>query len=485
MIINSNNPKYGMKYLLAVVILLISIRVDAQRNDPSSGFLVKPYLQIGRSSTPRSLQLLWHSAGSNETWLAEYKTNDDSIWKRSENLTASKISVSGIEPFTIYNASFTSLEPGGSFSYRVSKNDNIIFSAEANAPKIPGQSFRVAISGDMGAGTRQAGKIAYAIFKSNPDLVAIAGDIVYSQGLISEYKTKFWPVYNRDNADTNGAPLMRSLPFVAAVGNHDADTRDLDRFPGALAYYLFWDQPLNGPVGTEGGAIVPVLKGSDANKKNFLEGAGDKYPRMTNFSFNYGNAHWTVLDSDAYVDWTDSTLRDWVIRDLENAKSSVWRFVLFHHPGFNSSRAHYEQQQMRLLAPIFEKGNVDIVFSGHVHNYQRTYPLKFTPDRSGTLLMTGNRVNGRVVNGRWELDKTFDGKQHRKPNGIIYIITGAGGAGLYNPEQSEDVDSWQKFTLKFLSTTNTFTVIDVNGKELTLRQVDMNGKDVDRIRIEK
>ena len=117
---------------------------------------------------------------------------------------------------------------------------------------------------------------------------------------------------NKDLADSTGAPLLRSIPVVAAVGNHDALTRDLDRFPGALAYYHFWEQPLNGPEGKEGDALVPLLKASDANRKAFMEGAGEKYPRMTNFSFDYGNAHWTVLDSNPYVEWNDSLLKNWV-----------------------------------------------------------------------------------------------------------------------------------------------------------------------------
>jgi 3',5'-cyclic AMP phosphodiesterase CpdA len=231
----------------------------------------------------------------------------------------------------------------------------------------------------MATGTKQSGRIANGIYNSNPDLVAVAGDIVYNRGMISEYKTKYWPVYNADQIDSFNVPLLRSIPFVAAPGNHDLLSRDLDQYPASLAYYHFWEQPLNGPDGKEGGALVPALKASDANRKAFLDGAGEKYPRMSNFSFDYGNAHWTVLDSNPYVEWNDSLLKDWVIKDLAVAQNATWRFVLLHHPGFNSSRAHYEQQQMRLLAPIFEKGNVDIVFAGHVHNYQRSYPMTFKP----------------------------------------------------------------------------------------------------------
>ncbi|HEY5771619.1 MAG TPA: metallophosphoesterase family protein [Chitinophagaceae bacterium] len=472
-----------MKHYILAFLLFLSFQAYNQQPD----FLVKPYIQIGKTPSTQSMQVLWHTAISNDVWLVEYKNSTSNEWIKSQNQTSSKIAVAGLDPFIVYSASFTGLIPGSTFIYRVSKNGKVVFDAEAKALKSKEQSYRVAISGDMGAGTNTAKKIAFEISKAKPDMVAIAGDIVYNRGLISEYKTKFWPVYNKDIADTLGAPLMRSIPFVAAVGNHDALTRDLNSFPDALAYYHFWDQPLNGPIGKEGGAFVPALTGSDANKKAFYDGAGEKYPRMTNFSFDQGNAHWTVIDSDPYVDWNDSTLRDWVAKDLAAAANATWRIVLFHHPGFNSSRAHYEQQQMRLIAPILEKGKVDLVFAGHVHNYQRTYPMTFVPDNLGSQLVAGtnNIKTGKVVNGRWTLDKKFDGKRHTKPSGVIYITTGAGGQGLYNPEQQKDTDSWQKFTIKFVSTVHSFTIMDVNGSELVLKQIDINGKGVDMIKITK
>ena len=476
-----------MKYLITNFLLIFSLVINAQNSNAQSEFLVKPYLQLGKKASTKSIQLLWHAAVSNDVWLAEYKNNGEADWSKSEDLTSSTIAVPNIPPFKVFSTAFNSLKPGSSFQYRVSKNGRVVFNSEGKSLKSPEQSYRIAISGDMGAGSNTAKRIAYEIYKARPDMVAIAGDIVYNRGLISEYTTKFWPVYNQDNADTLGAPLLRSIPFVAAVGNHDASTRDLDRFPDALAYYHFWDQPLNGLPMKEGGAFVPALVGSDANKKAFYDGAGEKYPSMTNFSFDHGNAHWTIIDSNPYVDWSDSTLRDWLAKDLAGAANATWRFVLYHHPCFNSSRAHYEQQQMRLIAPILEQGKVDIVFAGHVHNYQRTYPLTFKPDNLGNQLVAGaNNIRiGKTVNGRWTLDKTFNGKRNTKPNGIIYITTGAGGQGLYNPEQTKDKDSWQKFTVKFESRVHSFTIMDVNGSELILRQLDINGKSRDVIKITK
>jgi hypothetical protein len=113
--------------------------------------------------------------------------------------------------------------------------------------------------------------------------------------------------------------------------------------------------------------------------------------------------------------------------------------------------------------------------------------LTFKPDNLGTQLVAGaNNIKiGKTVNGRWTLDKNFNGKRNTKPNGIIYITTGAGGQGLYNPEQQKDSDSWQKFTTKFVSTVHSFTIMEVNEGVLTLKQVDINGKEVDRIKITK
>lgn len=474
--------------LLAILLIIISFYGQAQDNASDKVFVAEPYLQIGSVPTAQSLQLLWHAADSTSTWVVEYKDKSAKVWTKSATLGFTKVAVSNIAIHFVYRAALTGLVPGSTFLYKVSRNGKQVFAAEGKASKEEKQPYRFVVFGDVGAGTPEAKQIANGVYNANADLILIPGDIVYDNGLISEYRSRFWPIYNADKVDSVGVPLMRSIPFVSSVGNHDADSRDLDRQPDALAYYHYWDQPLNGIQSKEGSAMVPVLKGSDANKKAFLEGAGNRYPSMSNFSFNYGNAHWLILDADNYVDWTDKELTAWVAKDLADAKDATWRFVMYHHPGFNSSRAHFEQQQMRLLSPVFEAGKVDVVFSGHVHNYQRSYPMFFKPDNKG-ILLTGGKDNkslrGRLVIGNWKLDKTFDGKTNTEPKGVIYVVTGAGGQDLYNPEQETDQDSWQPFTAKFISTVHTLTIADINAKELTIQQVDANGKVLDAFKITK
>jgi acid phosphatase type 7 len=478
------------KIILATALLTLAATLCAQEIRNEEIFVVKPYLQVGREPTAESLHLLWHAADAGAVWSVDHRMGSSGSWKNAAPPTISRMALSGVKIRNIYNAALTNLVPGSTFNYRILKDGKVVFASDAMAPKSAEQPYRFVAFGDIGAGTPEQKALANRAFSLKPDVVVVPGDLVYETGLVSEYDANFWPVYNADTPTDAGAPLMRAVPFVAVPGNHEIDNRNLDKFPDGLAYYFFWDQPLNGPLGIEGGPIVPALIAADATRKPFIAAAGDAYPRMANYSFNYGNAHWTVLDSNPYVDWTNKELNDWVANDLASAaaKNATWRFVTFHHPGFNSSNEHYEQQHMRLVSPILEAGKVDIVFNGHLHNYQRSFPLTFVPVKKGTLLVGGKEgktIRGRVVNGRWTLDKAFDGKTNTTPKGIIYLVTGAGGKSLYNVEQHDDPDSWQKFTDKFVSNVHSLTVADISGRTLTIRQLAADGRELDSFSITK
>ena len=125
------------------------------------------------------------------------------------------------------------------------------------------------------------------------------------------------------------------------------------------------------------------------------------------------------------------------------------------------------------MADVFEAGRVNVVWSGHVHNYQRTFPLTFRADRGpdGKPVRKADQVPGR-----WTLDTSYDGRTQTQPHGVIYVVTGAGGASLYNPEQQEDPASWQPYTHQFLSQVNSLTVADLDGSTLTVRRSRPRGR---------
>jgi 3',5'-cyclic AMP phosphodiesterase CpdA len=495
------------KLISAAASLLATAVLLSQTLSTPDPFLEKPYLQLGDAPTlfgSESLVLMWHTENVPEKWEVEVRTSRSSEWRSTGAVQSQLVSapagepaIAGkngakkdapaspaIAPHIVYRARLTRLVPGQEFHYRLLKAGKPVFDATARARKSNGQAFRFALFGDCGQGTPSENAIAYQAYLSKPDFVFIPGDIVYGSGRISEYRTKFFPNYNADEpSPANGAPLLRSIPFIAAPGNHDTALANYLRFPDALAYFLYWDQPLNGPVAPPNAAKAGhTLTGSKDAQPIFLAGAGPRYPRMANFSFDYGNSHWTVLDANTYVDWSNPSLRDWLTKDLAAAQSATWRFVAFHQPGFNSSKEHFTEQQMRPLAPIFEAGHVDIVFSGHVHNYQRSFPLTFVPAAQPDGSPAGPK--GEIA-GEWKLDKTFGDGANSKPRGVIYIVSGAGGAELYNPEQQIDPASWQSFTNKFISQVHSLSVVDIQGKTFRLKQISETGDTVDTFQVSK
>jgi hypothetical protein len=137
---------------------------------------------------------------------------------------------------------------------------------------------------------------------------------------------------------------------------------------------------------------------------------------------------------------------------------------------------------MRVLCDVFEAGGVVLVLAGHVHNYQRSKPLLFStrPQPDGKKIAENGHVDGD-----WTLDREFDGERVTVPRGIIYVITGGGGAPLHDTGRESKPNTWQEFTEKMVSSVHTYTVLDVTPDRLDLRQVDVEGRVVDRFAITK
>ena len=68
---------------------------------------------------------------------------------------------------------------------------------------------------------------------------------------------------------------------------------------------------------------------------------------------------------------------------------------------------------------------------------------------------------------------------------MIYLVTGGGGASLYNPEQQDDPSTWKEFTHKFVSKVHSLTIAEVDGPKLTVRQVSIRGEELDRFVVTK
>ena len=397
-----------------------------------------------------------------------------------------------------YAATLAGLKLDTTYHYRVrlaGTPGRVIAEGYCTTRKGRGQAIRFVAFGDNSYGEVGQRAVAYWAYRARPDFVMNTGDNVYESGLDNEYQRYFFPVYNADVASPGvGAPLLRSVPFYSVMANHDVHGKgpdghaaaDFDANGDALAYFTNLYLPLNGPVAPP--QPTPTV-GAPAKVGDFQQCAGARFPRMGNYSFDYGDAHFLCLDSNTYVDPTDPGWKAYIEADLSGTDAR-WKFVVYHHPAFNVGLEHYNEQHMRVLSPLFEAHGVDFVLHGHEHNYQRTRPLRFEPAGPGGAGHVGGK--DRLVPGTFHVDTRFDGRTATRPDGVQYITTGAGGKHLYETDFTDAPDRWLRdedgrvaYVARMVSDRHSFTTFDIEHESLVMTQTDQWGREIDRIEVNK
>jgi 3',5'-cyclic AMP phosphodiesterase CpdA len=193
-------------------------------------------------------------------------------------------------------------------------------------------SLKFAVIGDSGqwseAQRETAAQLSAQREKMRFDLVLMLGDNNYGDGSPESYRVRFEEPYR--------ALLDAGVTFHAARGNHDAGPQwEYPLFNmGGQRYYTF--QRKAGPL--------PPLVGD----------------RVQFFALDSVN-----LDDDQ-LSWFD--------RQLSESKAE-WKIVFFHHPIYSSGRYELSSAARRAtLEGVLIEHQVDAVFAGHEHLYERMAP---------------------------------------------------------------------------------------------------------------
>ena len=144
------------------------------------------------------------------------------------------------------------------------------------------------------------------------------------------------------------------------------------------------------------------------------------------YSYNINNVHVLTMATEEKFD-TNSEQYNFVVNDLRNAANNPdikWIIVTMHSPFYSSPNTFKEfdcgrDEACQLYHPLFDKYGVDLVLQGHVHNYERSFPLKFNQATPSNPIVTSTT-------------KT----DYENPDGEIFAIVGTGGVNLHGLSDS-------------------------------------------------
>jgi calcineurin-like phosphoesterase family protein len=132
------------------------------------------------------------------------------------------------------------------------------------------------------------------------------------------------------------------------------------------------------------------------------------------YSFNEKNIHFLALSTETAFD-EDSEQYAFAKQDLEKYSKDPfidWIIVFYHQYMYGSGSGLEEEKDFReTYHPLFDKYKVDLALQGHLHVYERTYPITFNNDDEDEPIVQDNNPN-----------------LYKNPKGTIFLTVGTGGA---------------------------------------------------------
>ena len=221
------------------------------------------------------------------------------------------------------------------------------------------ENWKLAVAGDWG-NTGDTTDVLNIIKNQNYNLVLGVGDNAYDDSSASKWKEKF--NFLKDKMES-------------AFGNHEYE---------------------------EDGGISP-------------------YKSFFGYSKTYNSIRWQnclilILDTNDDKSGVDlDAQKTWARNELEKYKNDqkvVWRIACMHHPWFGDGGKHDENEfdQVQKFHKLFIDYDVNFVYTGHNHNWQRTHQVGYN---------NSDPRNPNVVDS--------SSPYSRAGNGLIYIVSGTGG----------------------------------------------------------
>ena len=338
-------------FFVLVILLVQAPGVSAQNADKEGAeFIVFPYI---KDVTDNSFTILWETSTAvrGEIYLAGtaytvLKPTLKMVAAETEQVRFHKLEVNGLQPGELYYYQVANLSASG---------DTLKGPVTpVTIPNYDHSAIAFTVVGDTQGNPVVWERIARLMFEETPQFVVHCGDLVQYGPHKDDWVDEFFGPANN---------LLRHIPLYPAIGNHEMNNEK---------FYQYFDLP-------DDEAFFSVSKGS--LRVIFIDTNKDILPGSKQY------------------------------RKLEKLLASAderWKMVVHHHPVFTSDYSAYRSSLMSKpmkgdpntlhLKNLYETYGVDLSLAGHIHGYERSWPIQ------------SNRI--------------------QEDQGVVHIITGGGGGGL-------------------------------------------------------
>ena len=276
-----------------------------------------------------------------------------------------------------HNVRLKHMQPGARYHYRVYGQTSEYVEGSFVVPDVETAGrFTIAMYGDMGVTNSEETMQRLDERKSAYDFVYHVGDIGYADdyGLLGRNKD-YEQVYNEWAERME--PITKSTPYMVCPGNHDVTCHSYGEFPIVAS-------------------CPRELRNFSAYVNRFrMPFEASKAVSNLWFSFDYKGVHFVSINTEA--DYPGAPIFPftsaggfgdqvgWLEADLKSVdlKKTPWVVVVGHRPMYTTNKRNvdfppFQQERVKsAFEDIIYKHGVDFYIAGHVHAYERHYPVAY------------------------------------------------------------------------------------------------------------
>jgi predicted phosphodiesterase len=194
-------------------------------------------------------------------------------------------------------------------------------------------------------------------------------------------------------------------------------------------------------------------------------------PSSGYYAFTRRNIRFIMMDTQVSYG-TSSAQYTFVKTELEAATANPaikWKVVCYHKPSFTSATDYGPLTDLRsAYHPLFDTHKVDLIFSGHNHNYGRSKPVRYNASSPDSPIIASDLTTGNYIN--------IDGR--------VFITAGTGGRSSH-PEFDGAIENFMGFRHEPEPYGSIFVTLQDSGNQLHVQFITTSNQILDDFHLSK